>query len=248
MLIKCFIKLILITLFITINFSCSNSADNKPESKKDGEPEYIVTRRDDGTLSGICQVDSAALYHGLSKAYYADGKIVHSTLNYNHGVKDGLSTKYYKNGQISQYTNYMNGRKHGQSRKYYKNGSLKSITDYENGNVLPGLKEYQEDGTLVADYPTIEFREIDHLESHNRIDLEISCSKKSDKVNFYLLGKDKKVSNKVFLISENGSLTRKFYVRPGQSMDAWIHILVEIPTDFDNVMSQQHSYHLSATN
>ncbi|MDA3821655.1 MAG: hypothetical protein PF450_03440, partial [Bacteroidales bacterium] len=194
------------------------------------------------------QVDSMNLFHGLSKAYYADGKTLHSTLNYKHGEKHGICTKYYMNGQTSKFTNYKEGRMHGQSRRYYKNGSLMSITEYENDNVILGLKEYKEDGTLVKDYPVVEFREIDRLESHGRIDLEISCTKKSDKVNFFLLENDTDLSNRIFLISEKGSLIRKYYVRPGESLDTRVIILVEIPTDLRNVLAQKESYRLTASN
>jgi hypothetical protein len=235
----------LLIIFFSI-LLCSSCKESKVNNNKD-EPKYKITRRDDGTLSGICQVDSMNLYHGLSKAYYKDGKTLHSSLNFNHGVKQGLSTKYYKNGQVSLYTNYIEGRMHGQSRKYYKNGSIMSIAEYAMGNVEPGLKEFKEDGTLVT-YPRIKFREIDHLESHGRIDLEISCTKKSDKVNYFILENDDDLSSRIFLISEKGTLTRKFYVRPGESIDTRVSFLVEIPTDFGNVMVQKVSYQLRATN
>jgi hypothetical protein len=208
----------------------------------------VYKYRDDGTVSSVNQVDETDKVHGTRVTYYRDGKTVSSRLNFNHGLKQGPSVKYYKNGQIFEYASFENGERHGPHRRYYKSGELLAEYAYDQGHALPGLKEYEPDGTLVSNYPKVEFREIDHLASRNRMDLEINCSQKGGKMKYFLLTEENGERNRVYLITENGTATMHFYVSPGESLNKDIDILAEIPTDLGNILVLELSYQLHVKN
>ena len=239
---------ILSLLLILLNLSCTDSNDRNVDELNDSQPEIIIKRRDDGTLSSINHVEDGGIVNGIRITYYKDGKTIYSKLTFKHGIKHGTCMRYYKNGQIFEHASYKDGKKDGLTRKYYKDGNLLSECGYEKGNPKPGLKEYKKDGTLVTSYPAVNFREINLLESKNRIDLEISCTKKSEGVKFYLLEHDGEKTGRIYLITENGSASQRYYVRPGEMMDKKIEILVEIPTELGNTMVRKHTYRLSAVN
>ena len=233
-------------LIIILTFSCTHVNHREEDTEKENKPEIIIKRRDDGTLSSINQVEDGGVVNGTRTTYYRDGKTVYSRLTFKHGIKHGISIRYYNNGQIYEHANYTDGKKSGLSRKYYKDGKLLSECEYEKGNPKPGLKEYHKDGSLVTSYPTVNFREINLLESKNRIDLEISCTKKSDGVKFYLLEHDGEETSRIYLITENGSASQRYYLRPGEKIDRKIELLVEIPTELGNTMVRTLTYQLSA--
>ena len=226
--------------------SCSRSADSEGDSNSD--PPVLVKRRDDGTMSSANQVDEMGRVHGIRVTYFPDGKTVYSKLTFKHGIKEGPSLWYYENGQVFEQATFEDGEKHGPQRKYHKNGELLAEYAYENGHPLPGLKEYQKDGTLVSGYPEVRFREIDHLASRNRIDLEISCTQNRGKMKYFVIQQENGESNRVYLITENGSTTMQFYVQPGETLDRKVDIVAEIPTNLGNIMVLELSYQLTATN
>jgi hypothetical protein len=226
--------------------SCSRSADRKEDASND--PELVYKRRDDGTISSANQVDEMGIVHGIRVTYFRDGKTVSSKRSFNHGFKQGPSVKYYKNGQVFEHSSYENGERHGPHRKYYKSGELLAEYNYENGHALPGLKEYELDGTLLTSYPEVEFREIDHLASRSRIDLELSCTRTKGKMKYFVLEQEEGMTSRVYLITENGSATMQFYVKPGETLDMKVDILAEIPTDLGNILVLELSYQLSVKN
>jgi len=48
-------------------------------------------------------------------------------------IKDGLSDKYYKNGQLRESVFYKNGKKDGFFEQYLDDGKLKEKGNYKNG-------------------------------------------------------------------------------------------------------------------
>lgn len=162
--------------------------------------------------------------------------------------ENGPFIRYYHNGQVFEHSNYMEGKHHGPARKYYMNGALTASYAYDHGMVLPGLKEYLRDGTLIISYPEIRIREEDQLDTHNRIDLIISSTQKSIGVKYYLLESTESIKDRIYLISENGSASLQYYVKPGESIDREIRIAAEIPTELGNVYVRLLSYHLMASN
>lgn len=242
-------KQIVFLLFIlAAAFSCVRSDEAVEEDSDDQESNVVFKRRKDGTISSANQVDENNMVHGMRVSYYGDGKTVRSRISVERGIKQGPAIKYYNNGQVFEHINYKDGEKHGPCRKYHKNGQLLAVFEYNNGITLPGLKEYGTDGVLVRDYPEVQFREIDQLASKNRIDLEIVCSRKRVKMKYFILEKEQGDTSRIYLITENGVASQRYYLRPGETLDKRIDIIAEIPTEFGNILVKELSYHLTAKN
>jgi hypothetical protein len=231
--------------------SCSRSGDageggiEVPAENDASDPELVVKRRGDGTISSVNQVNELGQVDGTRVTYFPDGKTVYSKLSFRNGIKHGLAVTYYNNGQVFEMATFENGEKHGPQRKFYKTGELLAEYDYEYGHALPGLKEYTQEGALIKEYPEVQFREIDHLAARSRIDLEISCTWKKGKMKYFVLQKEEGKISRIYLITENGSTTMQFYLPPGEALDKQVDILAEIPTDLGNILVLERSYQLS---
>ncbi len=235
-------------LSLLLSFACVHSPDRNEGIPDVDEPETLVMRRDDGTISSVNQVDENNSIHGIRATYYGDGKTLYSKRTYSHGRKQGPATWYYMNGQVYKQSHFEEGERQGLTRVYYKNGKLSAEYESHKGNVLPGLKEYKEDGTLITDYPDIQFREIDLLASKNRVDLEIFCTKKRSGVRFYMLNEKNGEKSRVYLITENDSTARRFNVQPGQTLHKKLNILAVIPTALGNLLAREYTYQLNISN
>lgn len=233
---------------LSVGFACSRNPEKTKEADKAYTPKVLVKKRDDGTLSSVNQIDEDGIVHGIRETYYADGKTKNSRIIFNHGKKNGPSIKYYMNGQIFRESIYVDGKKQGPEMKYYKDGKTMSELSYKDDRPLPGLKEYTMEGALITTYPDVEFKEIDKLESRNKIEVEMICSRKSSRVNFYILSHKNGQTSRVYLITERGKASLEFYILPGRKLDKKIDILVEIPTDLGNTLVRELSYHLIAEN
>ena len=61
-------------LLLSLIFSCSQSSDVKEDISDESEPETVIKRRDDGTISSVNQVNAYNMVHGIRTTYYEDGK------------------------------------------------------------------------------------------------------------------------------------------------------------------------------
>jgi len=233
---------------LSLSFSCMRSVNIEEEEARESKTENVVKRRADGTVSSVNQVNENNRVHGIRATYYEDGKTLYSKQTYENGKKQGPSTWYYMDGNVFKQTNFKEGKRHGLTRIYYKDGSLSAEYESEHGNVLPGLKEYDEDGTLLTAYPDIQFRELDFLASKNRLDLEMSCTKKKSGVKFFILHEKDGETSRVYLITKDDSALLQFYVKPGESLDRRVDILAEMPTELGNTLARQYSYQLNVSN
>jgi len=242
------LKAVMLGLMFSLSLSCNRST--KPEEVPDIEniAETIVKRREDGTISSVNQVNEFNRVHGVRATYYEDGKTLYSKQTYDNGKKQGPATWFYIDGKVFKRTNYKEGKRDGLTRIYYKDGSISAEFEAENGNVLPGLKEYSEDGTLLKAYPEIEFKEINLLASKNRLDLEISCTKKRSGVKFFILNEKDGETSRVYLITKEDKALLQFYVRPGEVLDRTVDIMAENPTELGNILARKYSYQLSVSN
>ncbi len=226
--------------------SCNRPAVSEEEDST--EPRVVVKRRSDGTLSSVNQVNEFDQVHGSRVTYFRDGTTVFSKQSFKHGYKHGPSLRYYENGQVFEDGSFENGERHGPHRKYHKSGELLAEYSFDHGHALPGLKEYQKDGTLVSSYPEVEFREIDHLASRNRIDLEISCSRKAGKMKYFVLKQVNGETKRTYLITKDGSTLMQYYIQEGEILDQKVDIIAEIPTKMGNILVLERSYRLRASN
>ena len=241
-------KSIYILLIILISFSCNRSTDLKNEKHGEERSNTVVKKRDDGTLSSVNQVDEMGRVHGVRVTYFADGKTIYTKLTFDHGKKHGPSIRYYNNGQIYEHASFEYGEKHGLTKKYYKNGKLLAEFEYNQGIAMVGLKEYDKEGELINSYPTVEFKEVNHMASHNRIDLELNCTKKYNGTKYFLLESDQGKESRTYLITEKGSAIIQFYLKPGEFLSKKIEIMAEFPTELGNVYAKRYTYHLTARN
>jgi antitoxin component YwqK of YwqJK toxin-antitoxin module len=241
-------KVIYILLIILISFSCDRADENKVENDNDEKTSTVFKKRDDGTLSSVNQVDEMDRVHGVRVTYFADGKTIYTKFTFKHGKKHGPSIRYYNNGQIYEHGSFENGERHGLTRKYYKTGKLMAEFEYYQGIALSGLKEYDKEGELLVSYPTVEFREVDHLASNDRIDLEIHCSKPYNGTKYFLINGENRKVNRTYLITEKGFALVQFYIKPGETLSKKVEIISEIPTELGNVYVKRYTYLLSARN
>jgi len=242
------IKYFFLLLVLSTGISCKRSSAPDEGSNTKSEAETMIKRRDDGTVSSVNQVDENNRVHGVRATYYENGTTPYSKQTFNHGIKQGPAIWYYTNGQIFKQSNFEDGNRHGLTRVYYKNGDLSGEFESEHGNVLPGLKEFKRDGTPVSSYPGVNFREIDLRAASNRVDLEISCTKKRSGIKFYILKEANGSIDRIYLITKNDAALLQYYVKPGEVLDERIEILAEIPTELGNVLVKKYSYHLSVSN
>lgn len=225
-----------------ISFSRCDQKQKDPVSED--QPEVIVRRRDDGTISSRNQVNEAGKLHGIRVSYYGDGKTIYSKQTFAHGRKNGPANWYYTNGQIFKQSNFKDGKKQGLTRVFYKNGDLSAEYESLKGIVLPGLKEWDREGKLVTAYPHIHFEEKDFRASLNRVDLVVYCTKPGSGVKIFVLQKEGDLTSRVYLITEDDRATLQFYVARGESLDRKLEILAEIPTELGNVLTRIYTYHL----
>jgi hypothetical protein len=224
------------------------SANVEEVAANESKPENIVKRRSDGTVSSVNQVNENNRVHGIRATYYEDGKTLYSKQTFDKGKKQGPGTWYYMNGKIFKQTNFEDGKRDGLTRIYYKDGSLSAEFEAEAGNILPGLKEYKEDGSLVTSYPEIEFKEINLLASKNRLDLEMSCTKKRSGVKFFILDEKEGETSRVYLITKDDKALLQYYLKPGETLEKRVDILAEIPTELGNTLARKYSYQLTISN
>ena len=237
-----------ILLIMLISFSCNPASENKVENNDEVRSSTVVKKRDDGTLSSVNQVDEMGRVHGVRVTYFADGKTIYTKLTFNHGKKHGPTIRYYNNGQIYEHSNFENGERHGLTRKYYKTGKPMAEFEYSQGIALSGLKEYDKVGELINSYPTVEFKEVNHLASNDRIGLEIRCSKPYNGTKYFLIKGENERANRTFLITEKGFALVQFYLKPGETLSKKVEIMSEIPTELGNVYVKRYTHHLTARN
>lgn len=237
--------LALVLIFLT---SCTNTSESEDADETGSKPEVVIKKRDDGTLSSVNQVDEMGLGHGLRVTYFDDGKTIYSRISLSHGLKQGPSIRYYRNGQIFEHANFELGKKQGLTRKYHKNGALLSECEYEAGHPKPGLKEYREDGSLISSYPEVTFKESKLLSTRNRVDLQMSCRHTVNGVKYYRIKEDQGKPGRIYLISEHNAASMQFYVRPGETLHEDINLLVEIPTEYGNIFTREINYKLKVSN
>jgi hypothetical protein len=233
---------ILLIMMLLTACSCQRSSREEGAAVGEDRDSLVFRKRDDGTISSVNQVDEEGKVNGIRVTYYQDGRTVYSKQSFQHGIKQGPAAFFYTNGQLFKQTNFKDGKRQGLTRVYYRDGGLAAEFESDQGLVLPGLKEYDRSGRLLTDYPGVEFREIDHLASLNRVDLEISCTKRHSGVKFYKLNFENGDTTRVYLITENDRALLQYYVKPGEELHEQIDVLAEIPTELGNILVKKYSY------
>ena len=85
--------------------------------------------------------------HGTVKEYYEKKKnclAVETT--YDHGKKEGFSTKYYQTGEKYFETPYSKGKMDGVKKKFYRSGKVMAESPYKQNFLGLGTQEYNSKG------------------------------------------------------------------------------------------------------
>ncbi|WP_370086480.1 toxin-antitoxin system YwqK family antitoxin [Ekhidna sp.] len=80
--------------------------------------------------------------HGTSYLYHDDGETVLLAMPYVNGKREGVSEKFYENGNLYASTSYMNDKLHGPRKLFYSNSQSKAVINYGYGHVGIGTVEY----------------------------------------------------------------------------------------------------------
>ncbi|MDO6802073.1 toxin-antitoxin system YwqK family antitoxin [Wenyingzhuangia sp. 1_MG-2023] len=79
------------------------------------------------------------LFTGVAKEYMKDGKTLKYLVTYSEGLKNGISKRWYDNGNKNYETQYVNGRKQGLTKIWFRSGELQSEATYFKG-VVHGIE------------------------------------------------------------------------------------------------------------
>ena len=101
------------------------------------------------------RINSEPIKNGLESVRYNDvydyyNKKLAWEVNYSNGLKHGLSTGRYIDGELKWIVNYKNGRKEGDDKRYHGSGELKSVVNYIDGLKQGEEKRYHGSGTLMS--------------------------------------------------------------------------------------------------
>lgn len=93
--------------------------------------------------------------HGTVKEYYKTPKNCLAVVTtYDHGKKEGFSTKYYQTGEKYFETPYVKGKMEGIKKKFYRSGQVMSEAPYKQGFLGVGTQEYSRSGEALT-MPTL---------------------------------------------------------------------------------------------
>ena len=101
------------------------------------------------------RINSEPIKNGLESVRYNDvydyyNKKLAWEVNYSNGLKHGLSTGRYIDGELKWIVNYKDGRKEGDDKRYHGSGELKSVVNYIDGLKQGEEKRYHGSGTLMS--------------------------------------------------------------------------------------------------
>ena len=68
---------------------------------------------------------------------------------YKNGKEDGVSRRYYEDGNIKSEYSYRNGKKEGIGKIYYKNGKLQSEEEWKEGKRTKVLTSFDIKGKAI---------------------------------------------------------------------------------------------------
>jgi antitoxin component YwqK of YwqJK toxin-antitoxin module len=139
---------------------------------KDDKPVGTLKRYyESGSLKAIMNFDSTGTYAD-TKLYYEDGQLAAEGYYYNSlkdslwkyysyyegtiisdeiykkGIKNGISHKYYPNGNVTEKTGWKDNVRSGVWEQYYEDGSLRIEGSYNHGKLTDNFIVYSPDGSL----------------------------------------------------------------------------------------------------
>lgn len=81
----------------------------------------------------------------------ATGTKVVRKVHFQNGVKHGIATEYYSNGNVMMSTTWVDGKEHGKRESFYENGNKLSTTEYSKGKLNGHVIEWSPTGAVQSD-------------------------------------------------------------------------------------------------
>ena len=100
-------------------------------------------------VSQVKTPESGLVETGLKKTYYPNGNLQMKGKLNNDGLKEGIWTSYFENGQKNSESNFKNGINNGYSMVWYPSGNVRYFGDYLNGSKTGTWTFYNEKGEVV---------------------------------------------------------------------------------------------------
>lgn len=227
----------LLPLFFVI--SCLSKTGSKggqeAEPEEQAAPDTIKRYYSGNILSSEVTFRNG-VRHGLTKTYYATGKL-YQTFWYNNGVKEDTAVMYYEDGmRVFRKTPFRRDTMHGVQIQYYKSGRIRAKLEFVDGLRKPYLEEFKSDGTPITDYASLVVETSDNYKQNGTYTIKLSLNKKNVKANFYRGGYQNGLFNPKAVAKINDSdytgviLLRKT-ADPAQN---YVEVIAEILTPLGN--------------
>ncbi|MFA8433133.1 MAG: toxin-antitoxin system YwqK family antitoxin [Marinifilaceae bacterium] len=216
---------------------------------KNGRVKYYY---ENGGLKSVVNYENGVKV-GVSHTYYPSGEKQYE-IPYKNGMKDGIVKWFYKEGSLYRETSYEKGVKNGLQKFYWGNGVLKAEILYRNNMPAKGLKEYSNKGFLKKQ-PRIVVETVDLLAQSNEYLVKFRLSDESSKVQFYigelLDGVYLPQNVKAHLApinTEKGVGIIRTSIPRGNFIKKTLHVIAVKKTSFKNQLILTTDYNLSVVN
>ena len=90
---------LMLSVVLSVSFSCSRSSDVEDVAASENKPKTVVKKRDDGAISSVNQVDENDRVHGIRATHYEDGNLSAEFESEKGNVLPGLK-EYKKDGTL----------------------------------------------------------------------------------------------------------------------------------------------------
>ncbi len=130
-------------LFLFLLIFSLNSCINPELSDKKTLKEYFTG----GKIRSEFIMDDNSDQNGVLKKYGYHGNLT-STVQIQHGIKNGREIGFDAKGRVLWHLNYVNGKQHGMQKAYYPNADLMLSYMYVNGLKHGVAKTYNKDGSI----------------------------------------------------------------------------------------------------
>lgn len=124
----------IVLVFVLLMFSCQRKNSKETTNLVEVNYQDLQRKPQNGFM-----LYKGTLFTGVAKLFLDNSKNLKYIVTYQNGIKNGVSKRWYDNGNINYETQYVNGRKQGLTKVWYKNGQLQSEATYFKG-VIHGKK------------------------------------------------------------------------------------------------------------
>ena len=171
----------ILIVFLIFGLTSCQFRKRAPASKPQSE---IVKKYDEtGKLVATITMKDGKR-NGITTAFYKDGNVSVES-NYVNNIKSGIEKKYYENGTVYRIRQYLNGKMNGEEKRYYRNGILMTRQTYKDNMPANDLREYYRNGNLITKYPKLVFKIIRNRDYQKQKIVQFYFEDRSNPVQFY---------------------------------------------------------------